>query len=60
MCSLPVAAYADGSKLAFGGDDIALWSDEWFTHSAVTDLFIAFLHGRPWPAGLHWRDLPLP
>lgn len=60
MCGLQVAAYVDGSILAFGGDDIALRSDEWFTHSAVTDLFIAFLHGRPWTAGLHWRDLPLP
>lgn len=49
--------YPDGTILAFGGGEIKLLADEWFTAPIVVDAFLAFLNGQPLPPSIKWRDV---
>lgn len=47
----------DGTILAFGGGELKLLSDEWFTAPMVVDVFLAFLNGNELPVSVRWRDV---
>jgi hypothetical protein len=49
--------FADGSILAFGGGEIKLSSDEWFTSADVEETFLAFLAKTALPQRVKWRDI---
>jgi hypothetical protein len=49
--------FADGSILAFGGGEIKLASDEWFTSADVQETFLAFLARSALPERVRWRDM---
>lgn len=49
--------FPDGTKLAFGGGEIEMKSDEWFNISVVADLFCAFLEGKEIEPHAKWRDV---
>ena len=54
---VPSKVYPDGTILAFGGGDIRLMADEWFTAPMVLEVFLAFLGGLGLPASVKWRDI---
>ncbi|AYM76203.1 hypothetical protein D9M09_10660 [Janthinobacterium agaricidamnosum] len=49
--------YPDGTILAFGGGEIKLLADEWFTAPVVADVFVAFVNGHELPPSVKWRDV---
>ena len=49
-------AFPDGTILAFGGGELKLLADEWLMAPLVADAFEAFLHGRPLPEAILWRE----
>lgn len=49
--------FADGSILAFGGGEIKLAADEWFTSTDVVETFLAFLSKTALPERVKWRDI---
>ena len=49
--------YPDGTILAFGGGEIKLAADEWFTAPMVLGVFLAFLERRELPTSVKWRDI---
>jgi hypothetical protein len=49
--------FQDGTILAFGGGEIKLNPDEWFTASEALAVFIAFLDRREFPKHIKWRDI---
>jgi len=49
--------FPDGTSLVFGGGEIRLASDEWFTAQEVAEVFSTFLHGGELPASVKWRDV---
>ncbi|MBX9432492.1 hypothetical protein KY487_25030 [Ralstonia pseudosolanacearum] len=51
----PNPVYPDGTILSFGAGSIPMKSDEWFASDQVSDIFIAFLTGSPFPGGIRWR-----
>jgi len=53
----PSKVYPDGTILVFGGGEMKLMADEWFTASMVADVFLAFLNGHEFPASVRWRDV---
>ena len=54
---IPNEVFADGTKLVFGGGEIKLMADEWFSSSVVADAFLAFLNGVDLPSLIKWRDV---
>jgi hypothetical protein len=52
-----IAVFADGTALVFGGGEVKLASNEWFTSQDVEDVFLAFLRGEQLPARIKWRDI---
>ena len=53
----PSSVFPDGTALVFGGGQIKLAPDEWFTSTVVADAFCAFLKGDALPLGIGWRDV---
>lgn len=53
----PNKAFPDGTLLVFGGGQIAMRANEWFTARLVADVFVAFLEGRAPPDSVRWRDI---
>ena len=49
--------FPDGTSLTFGGGEIRLAADEWFTAQEVADVFSSFLRGGELPASVKWRDV---
>lgn len=49
--------FPDGATLAFGGGEIKLQADEWFSAKEVVDVFISFLRKEEMPAFIRWRDV---
>jgi hypothetical protein len=49
--------FQDGTILAFGGGEVKLNSDEWFTASEALEVFISFLDGGEFPKYIKWRDI---
>jgi|SRR6185436_12731076 len=53
----PSTVFSTGTALVFGGGQVKLAADEWFTASIVADAFLAFLRGEDLPASIKWRDV---
>lgn len=49
--------FPDGTALIFGGGEIHLAADEWFSSKEISEAFIAFLHGANLPSSINWRDI---
>jgi hypothetical protein len=49
--------HPDGTLLVFGGGEIPLKADEWFTAPIVSDAFVSFLNGDELPGTIKWRDV---
>jgi|ERR1700744_2778510 len=49
--------FPDGTALVFGGGEIHLAADEWFSSKEISEVFTAFLHGANWPSSVNWRDM---
>lgn len=49
--------FPDGTALVFGGGEIRLAADEWFTAQLVAEAFSAFLRGIELPSSIKWRDV---
>lgn len=54
----PSLVYPDGTILSFGAGEIPMQADEWFLYEQVSDIFIAFVTGTPFPDGVQWRAVP--
>jgi hypothetical protein len=53
----PTVSFEDGTELIFGGGRIPLRRDEWLNVRMVTEIFVCFLDGRPFPNAIAWRDM---
>lgn len=53
----PTVSFEDGTELVFHGGRIPLRRDEWLNVRTATDIFTAFLEGKPFPANIGWRDI---
>jgi len=53
----PTVPFEDGTELTFGGGRIPLRRDEWLNIARVTEVFVAFLAGEPFPPSIRWRDI---
>jgi len=49
--------FPDGTALVFGGGEVRLTADEWFTADQSIEVFLAFLHGAEAPGFVKWRDI---
>lgn len=49
--------FPDGTALVFGGGEIRLSADEWFTAQEVEEVFSAFLRSSELPSSVKWRDM---
>lgn len=49
--------FPDGTALVFGGGEIRLSADEWFTAQEVAEVFSAFLRSNELPRLVKWRDI---
>lgn len=49
--------FPDGTSLVFGGGEIRLAADEWFTAQEVADVFSSFLRTGELPTSVKWRDV---
>lgn len=49
--------FPDGTALVFGGGEIRLASDEWFTAQEVAEIFSAFLRSGELLPSVRWRDV---
>lgn len=49
--------HPDGTLLVFGGGEIPLKADEWFSAPIVADVFVSFLKCERLPSTIKWRDL---
>jgi hypothetical protein len=43
--------------LPVSGGDVFLRQEEYFRIHQVTEAFLAFLHGQPFPDYIQWRDV---
>jgi hypothetical protein len=49
--------FPDGTTLVFGGGQLRLLADEWFTAAEVLAVFLPFLRSEPPPLWIQWRDV---
>lgn len=49
--------FPDGTALVFGGGEVHLAADEWFSAKEVSEVFSAFLCGTNLPSSVNWRDM---
>ena len=49
--------FPDGTVLVFGGGEIRLSADEWFTAQEVDEVFSAVLRSSELPSSVKWRDM---
>lgn len=49
--------FPDGTALVFGGGEIRLSADEWFSAQEIAELFSAFLRSDELPPLVKWRDM---
>ncbi|QWT22155.1 hypothetical protein KPL74_09120 [Bacillus sp. NP157] len=49
--------FPDGTVLVFGGGEVRLSADEWFTAQEVEGVFVAFLGSSELPSSVKWRDI---
>ena len=47
--------FSDGTRLVFGGGDIALKKDEWFNIEQSISIFTSFLGEKKFPENISWR-----
>jgi hypothetical protein len=53
----PKVPHPDGTLLMFGGGTIRLNRNEFFFIEQVTEVFLAFLAGHPFPSWVKWREI---
>jgi len=49
--------FPDNTALMFGGGEVRLAADEWFTAQEVVEVFLAFLRCSELPLSVKWRDV---
>ena len=55
--SKPVVPFEDGTVLVFGGGEITLDANEWFSLDQVVEAFTHFANDGTWPPYIHWREI---
>ena len=53
----PRVSFPDGTVFSFRAGNIPLMHDEWFLIEEVTEAFVAFLTGQPFPSSIRWRNV---
>ncbi|CAD7375024.1 MULTISPECIES: hypothetical protein [Xanthomonas] len=48
--------FPDGTVLAFGGGELVMQSDEWFSSEEIAEVFCCFLKGEAFPDYVMWRE----
>ncbi|PPU13527.1 hypothetical protein XacyCFBP2565_14455 [Xanthomonas arboricola pv. corylina] len=55
--SIKSKVFPDGTILAFGGGELIMRSDEWFSSEEVAEVFCCFLRKSPFPDYVMWREI---